>query len=99
MIIETQQDVTTAVLSELGRAPNPRFREIMSIFVRHLHDFVREAKITEEELRAALAYVVALGKHSTASHNEAVLMAGSLGVSALVCLLNNGESGTSETDQ
>ena len=30
MIIENQKDVTTAVLAELKRAPNPRFREIMS---------------------------------------------------------------------
>jgi hydroxyquinol 1,2-dioxygenase len=99
MIIEKQQDVTTAVLSELQRAPNTRFREIMSIFVRHLHDFAREAKLTEEEFHAALAYVVAIGKHSNESHNEAVLMAGSLGLSSLICLLNNGNRGTTETDQ
>jgi len=49
MIIENQNDVTTAVLAELARAPNARFREIMSVLVRHLHDFVREAKLTEEE--------------------------------------------------
>ena len=51
MIIENQQDVTTAVLSELQRAPDPRFREIMSAFVRHLHDFAREVKLTEEEFQ------------------------------------------------
>jgi hydroxyquinol 1,2-dioxygenase len=99
MIIENQKDVTTAVLAELARAPNARFREIMSVLVRHLHDFVREAKLTEEEFHTALAYVVAVGKHSNDSHNEAVLMAGSLGLSALVCLLNNGDRGTTETDQ
>jgi catechol 1,2-dioxygenase len=99
MIIENQQDVTTAVLSELQRAPNARFREIMSAFVRHLHDFVREVKLTEEEFHAALGYVVALGKHSSESHNEAVLMSGSLGLSALICLINNGDRGATETDQ
>src|SRR6266851_8881330 len=99
MIIESQKDVTTAVLAELQRAPNARFREIMSVLVRHLHDFVREAKLSEEEFHAALAYVVAIGKHSNESHNEAVLMAGSLGLSALICLLNNGNRGTIETDQ
>ena len=55
MIIENQKDVTAAVLAELARAPNARFREIMSAFVRHMHDFVREAKLTEEEFHAALA--------------------------------------------
>src|SRR5436853_6874132 len=98
MIIENQKGVTTAVLAELARAPNARFREIMSVFVRHLHDFVREAKLTEEEFHAALAHVVAIGKHSNESHNEAVLMSGSLGLSALICLLNNGNHGATETD-
>src|SRR5437016_10249405 len=98
MIIENQKDVTTAVLAELQHASDPRFREIMSAFVRHLHDFVREVKLTEEEFHAAIAYVVALGKHSNESHNEAVLMSGSLGLSALICLINNGNQGTTETD-
>src|SRR5262249_8119711 len=70
---------------------------IMSALVRHLHDFVRETKLTEEEFHAAIGYVIALGKHSNESHNEAVLMAGSLGLSALICLINNRDHGTTET--
>jgi len=38
-----------------------------------------------------------MGQRTTASHNEVVLMAGSLGVSSLVCLLNNGNNGQTET--
>jgi len=98
MIIENEKDVTNAVLSELAPAPDPRFREVMSVFVRHLHDFVREVKLTEEEFQAAIGYIVALGQRTNASHNEAVLMAGTLGFSALVCLLNNGDRGQTETD-
>jgi hydroxyquinol 1,2-dioxygenase len=98
MIIENQADVTKAVLSELERAPNPRFREVMAAFIRHLHDFAREVKLTEEELQMAAAYVNAIGKHTNDNHNEAVLMAGTLGFSALVCLLNNGDKGQTETD-
>jgi catechol 1,2-dioxygenase len=97
MIIETQKDVTTAVLAELARAPDPRFREVMSALVRHLHDFAREVRLTEAEFQTAMGYIVALGKHSTETHNEAVLMSGSLGFSALVCLLNNGNNGQTET--
>jgi catechol 1,2-dioxygenase len=97
MIIENQQQVTTAVLDELKRAPDPRFREIMSAFVRHLHDFAREVRLTEEEFQQACAYVNAVGQKTTPSHNEAVLAAGSLGLSSLVCLLNNGNKGQTET--
>src|SRR5262249_32508599 len=98
MIIEKQEDVTTAVLSEFARVENPRFREIMAAFVRHLHDFGRGGRLTGEAFRAALAAVNAIGKASNETHNEAVLMAGSLGVSALICLLNNGNKGATETD-
>jgi len=98
MIIENEKDVTKAVLSEIARSKNPRLREILSALVRHLHDFAREVKLTEEEFQAAIGYIVALGKHTNETHNEAVLMSGSLGFSSLICLLNNGNRGQTETD-
>jgi hydroxyquinol 1,2-dioxygenase len=97
MIIRTQEDVTPAVLAEIERAPDPRFREIMSAFVRHLHGFAREVKLTEAEFQTAMKYIVELGQRSNESHNEAVLVAGSLGFSTLICLLNNGNNGATET--
>jgi catechol 1,2-dioxygenase len=97
MIIANQQQVTPAVLEAIARSPDSRFREIMSALVRHLHDFCREVKLTEREFERAIGYVVALGQHTTDSHNEAVLMSGSLGLSTLICLLNNGNNGQTET--
>jgi hydroxyquinol 1,2-dioxygenase len=97
MIIANQQQVTAAVLEAIGRSPDPRFREIMSALVRHLHDFARDVKLTEREFERAVGYLVALGQHTTDSHNEAVLMSGSLGFSTLICLLNNGNNGQTET--
>jgi hydroxyquinol 1,2-dioxygenase len=97
MIIANQQQVTPAVLEAIARSPDPRFREIMSALVRHLHDFCREVKLTEREFERAVGYLVALGQHTTDSHNEAVLMSGSLGLSTLICLLNNGNNGQTET--
>jgi catechol 1,2-dioxygenase len=97
LIIENQQQLTAAVLDVMGRTPDPRLREIMTALAQHLHDFVREVHLTEAEFQAAVGFLVALGQQTTDSHNEAVLMAGSLGVSALVCLLNNGNHGTTET--
>jgi len=69
----------------------------MSALVRHLHDFARDVKLTEREFEQAVRYVVALGQHTNDSHNEAVLMSGSLGFSTLICLLNNGNHGQTET--
>lgn len=97
MIIKSEADVTTAVLAEVARAEDPRLAEILSSMVRHLHAFARDVNLTEAEFQMALSYLAAVGQHTTESHNEAVLLAGSLGLSSLVCLLNNGDQGRSET--
>lgn len=97
MIIKSQKDVTEAVLAELGRAEDPRFKEIMAAAVRHLHAFVREVKLTEAEFHRTCALIAKLGQLTTESHNEVVLIAGSLGISSLVCLLNNGDNGQTDT--
>ena len=97
MIIETQQDVTDAVLGEMFRTPDPRTRELLSTLIRHLHAFVRETKLTEKEFQDAIGYLNAIGQRTTPSHNEAMLLSGALGVSNLVCLLNNGAKGTRPT--
>ncbi len=89
MIINSKDDVTKAVLAEVARSEDPRLAEILAAFVRHMHAFVDEVRLTEDEYRAALNYVVELGQRTTGSHNEAVLVAGSLGLSSLVCLINN----------
>ena len=99
MIIEREQDVTAAALAVMERTSDPRMRQIMISLVKHLHGFVRDVRLTEKEFRDATAIIVELGKLTTDTHNEVVLMAGSLGVSPLVCLLNNGDQGNTETDQ
>ncbi len=99
MIIQRQDDVTPAVLAVMERTADPRLREIMVSLVRHLHGFVRETRLTEAEFRDAAEILNEMGKLASDTHNETVLMAGSLGVSSLVCLLNNGDGGNTETSQ
>ena len=99
MVISTQEDVTPAVLAVMERTSEPRLREILVALVKHLHGFVREVRLTEAEFREATAILNEIGQLTTDTHNEMVLMAGSLGVSPLVCLLNNGDHGQTETSQ
>ena len=99
MIISDIDDVNLDALAAMARTKDPRLREILVAFVKHLHAFVREVRLTEAEFRAATALINEIGRLSTDTHNETVLMAGSLGVSSLVCLLNNGVDGNAETSQ
>jgi catechol 1,2-dioxygenase len=99
MIIENQLQLTQAVLDVMERTPDPRLREIMVSLIKHLHGFIREVRLTEPEFRDACAVIAEMGQLTNDTHNEVVLMAGSLGVSSLVCLLNNGDRGNTETNQ
>jgi len=98
MIIEREQDVTVAATAAMERTSDPRMREILMSLLKHLHGFVRDVRLTEVEFREATAVLAEMGRLTTDTHNEFVLMAGSLGVSSLVCLLNNGDQGNTETD-
>jgi catechol 1,2-dioxygenase len=97
MIIGDHNEVTIAVLEAMEKTPDPRLRELVTLMIKHLHAFIREAKLSEEEFHQACNFIVRLGQKSDPSHNEVVLMAGSVGASALVCLLNNGNKGQTET--
>jgi catechol 1,2-dioxygenase len=99
MIIANLDDVTSDALAAMQLTADPRAREILVSLVKHLHGFIREVRLTEAEFRQATAVLNEVGKLTTDSHNEFVLMAGSLGVSSLVCLLNNGGDGMTEASQ
>ena len=95
-MIDSARDVTDAVVAQMAGTVDPRLREILTSLAEHLHGWVREVELTEEEFRSATAIVNEIGRLSTDRHNEAVLMSGSLGVSTLVTLLNH-EGPTSQS--
>jgi hydroxyquinol 1,2-dioxygenase len=97
MIIQRQEDVTPAVIDAYKTIEDPRLREIVASLVKHLHAFAREVHLTEEEFQKGCELIAKMGQMTNATHNEVVLMSGSLGFSALVCLLNNGNRGQTET--
>ncbi len=97
MIIRDEVQLTEAVLAETERTSDPRVRQILQALIRHLHAFAREVRLTEQEFDQAINWVTALGQRTTESHNETRLIAGSLGLSTLVCLMNNGDRGRRET--
>ena len=97
MIIAKQEDVTPKVLESYQTIEDARLREIVASLVKHLHAFAREVHLTEDEFRKAAELIAKMGEMTNDTHNEVVLMSGSLGFSALVCLLNNGNNGQTET--
>lgn len=96
-IIDKAEELTPAVLAAMSHAPDRRLRQIMASLVRHAHDFAREARLTEQEWEIGIDFLNRIGKATNARHNEAVLFSDAVGFSTLVCLLNNGNAGSTET--
>ena len=61
MIITRQEDVTDVVLAAMSGAPNERLRTVMAAFVRHLHEFAREVRLTEAEFEFAIDFLNRIG--------------------------------------
>jgi catechol 1,2-dioxygenase len=97
MFIESDKEVTPAVLAAMENTTDPRFKEIITALVRHLHAFAREVKLTEPEWERGIGYLVELGQRTNDTHNEAILASDAIGLSTLVCLMNNGQEGNTET--
>ncbi len=97
MIIDRQEQVTDAVLAAMAQAPDPRLRQIMASLVTHLHAFARDVKLTEAEWDVGIQFLTKLGQATNDTHNEAILASDAIGLSTLVCLLNNGDAGNTET--
>ena len=96
-IIDTLEDVTPNVLRAMSGADNARLRTVMEAFVRHMHTFAREVKLTETEYDLGVDFLNRIGQATHDSHNEGILFADAIGFSTLVCLLNNGNAGATET--
>src|SRR6476659_3945312 len=96
-IVEDEASVTDKVLVAMRGAASPRLREIMASFVKHMHAFAREVSLTEAEFEMGIDYLNRIGQATNDHHNEAVLFSDGVGFSTLVCLLNNGRNGATET--
>jgi catechol 1,2-dioxygenase len=96
-IIEDEASVTDKVLAAMRGAASPRLREVTAALVRHLHAFAREVRLTEEEFETGIAFLNRIGQSTHDAHNEGMLFSDAVGFSTLVCLLNNGRNGATET--
>jgi hydroxyquinol 1,2-dioxygenase len=84
-----ETNLTEAALGGLAEAADPRFKQIMTSLIRHVHDFVREVKLTEEEWFAGIQFLTATGQKCDAKRQEFILLSDTLGVSMLVDMLNH----------
>lgn len=82
-------DLTRAVLASFGHGASERFQTVLQSLVRHLHAFVGEVRLTEEEWAKGIEFLTRTGHITDDKRQEYILLSDVLGVSMLVIGLNN----------
>jgi len=93
----TPETLLPLVLKAMERAPDSRLRQLMASLTTHLHQFVIENRLTEEEFAVAVDFLIGIGQATGPKTNEVILAADLLGVSSLVAVLNNPATASSES--
>lgn len=78
------EQITAQVLASFDAGPDPRVREIMRALARHLHAFVSEVGLTEDEWSVAIRELTATGHITDERRQEFILWSDALGLSMLV---------------
>lgn len=77
------------VLRSFAECPNPRLMTLMQALVRHLHAFLRETRLTEEEWERAIGFLTEVGHITDDTRQEFILLSDVLGVSMQTIAINN----------
>ena len=89
----SEKNLTAEVLYRIRKTKNPRLKQIMTAYIRHLHAFVRDVKPTPEEWMQGIQFLTETGQWCTGKRQEYILMSDTLGVSMLVDAINYKASG------
>jgi hydroxyquinol 1,2-dioxygenase len=89
MVNIDEHSITEAVLLAQQGCGNARLKLVMESLVRHLHDFAREVRLTEEEWELGIRFLTAAGHVTDGKRQEFILLSDTLGLSTLVTAQNN----------
>ena len=86
---ERESQLVERVVASFGATPDPRLKELMPALTRHLHAFLREVRLTEEEWQRAIEFLTAAGHITDDRRQEFILLSDVLGASMQVITINN----------
>lgn len=84
-----EAELVGRVMSSFDGAPDARLRQIAKAATRHLHEFLREVRLTEDEWRQGIDFLTATGHITDDRRQEFVLLSDVLGVSMQTIAINN----------
>lgn len=94
----TEHSITDAVIAAFDKTPNARLKTLIGGLVRHLHDYAREVRLTQDEWTFAIDFLTRTGQTCTDVRQEFILLSDTLGLSMLVDAINHPDvDGATET--
>ncbi|MFI7483401.1 dioxygenase [Kocuria sp. M1R5S2] len=88
-----EQALTERVLDSFENTRDPRLKEVMQSLTKHLHAFIREVRLSEEEWNTAIEFLTAVGHITDDRRQEFILLSDVLGASMQTILVNNPANG------
>ncbi|HLZ57677.1 MAG TPA: intradiol ring-cleavage dioxygenase [Ktedonosporobacter sp.] len=85
----TEEEITQNVIRSLARTPDARLKTVMTSLISHLHSFIREVELTEEEWLASIQFLTRTGQKCDEKRQEFILLSDVTGVSMLVDAINH----------
>lgn len=84
-----EQELVDTVVASFDKTPDPRLKEVMQALTRHLHNFVREVRLTEDEWNTGIEFLTAAGHITDDKRQEFILLSDVLGLSMQTIAINN----------
>lgn len=84
-----EEELTERVVRSFDRTSDPRLKELLVSLTRHLHAFVRDVRLTEDEWNTGIRFLTDVGHNTDDKRQEFILLSDTLGVSMQVITVNN----------
>jgi hydroxyquinol 1,2-dioxygenase len=86
---EREAQLLEDVLASFAGTPDARLKFVVESLVRHLHGFLTETRLTDEEWRVGIDFLTAAGHITDERRQEFVLLSDVLGASMQTIAINN----------
>ena len=84
-----EQSLVDEVVASFDGTADPRLKDLMQSLVRHLHAFIRDVRLTEEEWGHAIDFLTRVGHITDDRRQEFILLSDTLGASMQTIAVNN----------
>ena len=89
MINNNEEQITRNVLDSMANTPNPRLKQVMTSLIIHLHTFIREVELSQEEWALGIQFLTRVGQICDEKRQEFILLSDITGTSMLVDAINH----------